>query len=184
MLLLHHNQHVPRWGGEVREFQIQDFGLGMGTEILYVKTGSPAWTRTTTSGLTGRHCCFTSQEKKNGVSGWTRTSSFRLRRAACRTLTLRKRMKIGAPCRFRPGTICLEDRHAAVTSMALVKKAAGAGIAPASVALQATAHLSVPSSEVEMLVLPRGIAPRSSGYRPGALLLSYGRELERWKLRI
>jgi len=39
------------------------------------------------------------------------TSSLRLRRAACRTLTLRE-LKIGAPCRCRPGARGLEDRRA------------------------------------------------------------------------
>lgn len=55
--------------------------------------------------------------------------------------------------------------------------AAGAGIAPASAELQSAAHLSEPSGDFvepgEIMVPLRGDAPRSSGYQPGALLLSY-----------
>jgi hypothetical protein len=45
------------------------------------------------------------------------------------------------------------------------------GIAPTSPPLQGGANL--PQLPGEMVV-PRGNAPRSSGYQPGALLLSYG----------
>lgn len=50
--------------------------------------------------------------------------------------------------------------------------AAGTGIAPACAEFQSAAHLSEPSSVYKM-VPRRGDAPRSSGYQPGALLLSY-----------
>ncbi len=50
--------------------------------------------------------------------------------------------------------------------------AAGVGIAPTLSGLQPVAHLSKPSGG---MVLPRGDAPRSAGYRPAALLLSYRR---------
>ena len=44
-----------------------------------------------------------------------------------------------------------------------------AGIAPASPRLQRGANLP----QLLRVVVPRGNAPRSSGYQPGALLLSY-----------
>lgn len=50
--------------------------------------------------------------------------------------------------------------------------AAGVGIAPTLSDLQPVAHLSKPSGG---MVLPRGDAPRSAGYQPAALLLSYRR---------
>lgn len=50
--------------------------------------------------------------------------------------------------------------------------AAGVGIAPTLSGLQPVAHLSKPSGG---MVLPRGDAPRSAGYQPAALLLSYRR---------
>ena len=37
--------------------------------------------------------------------------------------------------------------------------------------------LAEPKLEERRLVVPRGNAPRSSGYQPGALLLSYGTEI-------
>src|ERR1700722_18888712 len=49
--------------------------------------------------------------------------------------------------------------------------AAAAGIAPASPPLQGGANLSQLNSQ--KLVPPRGNAPRSIGYQPTALLLSY-----------
>ena len=49
---------------------------------------------------------------------------------------------------------------------------AGVGIAPTSAGLRSAAHLSEPSSV--KVVPPRGDAPRSVGYRPATLLLSYG----------
>lgn len=59
------------------------------------------------------------------------------------------------------------------TNGAYEKLAAGPGIAPGWSALQADALLPLPSS-VEMKMVPtHGIAPRSSAYRAGALLLSY-----------
>ena len=45
------------------------------------------------------------------------------------------------------------------------------GIAPTSPRLQRGANL--PQLLRDKLVVPRGNAPRSSGYQPGALLLSY-----------
>ena len=59
-----------------------------------------------------------------------------------------------------------------------VDLAPGVGIAPTSPPLQGGANLPQLLGE---MVVPRGNAPRSSGYRPGALLLSYrtGNRLER-----
>lgn len=51
--------------------------------------------------------------------------------------------------------------------------AAGVGSAPTSADLQSAAHLSEPSSVLLKMVPRRGDAPRSAGYRPAALLLSY-----------
>ena len=59
------------------------------------------------------------------------------------------------------------------------KMVAGVGIAPTSADLQPAAHLSEPSSDENEMVPPRGDAPRSAGYRPAALLLSYGGEVMR-----
>jgi hypothetical protein len=59
------------------------------------------------------------------------------------------------------------------------KRVAGVGIAPTSADLQPAAHLSEPSSDENEMVPPRGDAPRSAGYRPAALLLSYGGEVMR-----
>ncbi len=58
----------------------------------------------------------------------------------------------------------------AVTPMALIEMVAASGIAPDSPRLQRGANLSQLHS---LLVPPRGIAPRSIGYQPIALLLSY-----------
>lgn len=59
----------------------------------------------------------------------------------------------------------------AVTPMTRMKVVAASGIAPDSPRLQRGADLSQLHSQ---MVPPRGIAPRSIGYRPIALLLSYG----------
>jgi len=58
----------------------------------------------------------------------------------------------------------------AVTPMTRMKMVAASGIAPDSPRLQRGANLSQLHSQ---MVPPRGIAPRSIGYRPIALLLSY-----------
>ena len=57
----------------------------------------------------------------------------------------------------------------AVTPMTHSKVVAVSGIVPDSPRLQQGANLS----QLNSLVPPRGIAPRSIGYRPIALLLSY-----------
>src|SRR3954464_9923472 len=54
--------------------------------------------------------------------------------------------------------------------------AAGAGIAPTLPVLQTGVQTHYTIQRFEM-VLPRGNAPRSFGYRPKALLLSYRRHL-------
>ena len=108
---------------------------------------------------------------KTGALTWTCTTNLRLRKAACRTdYTLR------ANWRSWP------DSHRLITGLkgppldclALTNKMVPAvGIAPTSPRLQRGANLSqLPG--VMRLVVPRGNAPRSSGYQPGALLLSYG----------
>ena len=58
--------------------------------------------------------------------------------------------------------------------------AAGVGSAPTSADLQSAAHLSEPSSVFLKMVPRRGDAPRSAGYRPAALLLSY-RGMKNWR---
>ena len=80
-----------------------------------------------------------------------------------------------AVCRCCPGALCLEDRHAGCY-IKTAEKVAGVGSAPTYAELQSAAHLSEPSSVKKRVVPPRGDAPRSSGYQPGALLLSYGGE--------
>ena len=62
----------------------------------------------------------------------------------------------------------------AVTPMTLLKVVAASGIAPDSPRLQRGANLSQLRSH--KVIPPRGIAPRSAGYRPAALLLSYERK--------
>ena len=80
-----------------------------------------------------------------------------------------RRMEIGASCRFCPGALTLEESHASVTPMTREKWW-----------LRSVSHrtLLVFSEALICLsyaaVVPlRGNAPRSIGYQPVALLLSY-----------
>jgi hypothetical protein len=98
------------------------------------------------------------------------TSSFRLRRAACRTVTLRE-LKVVRHAGAAPALCLWKRRVLAVTPMARMKVVAAFGIAPNSPRLQRGANLSQLRSQ---MVPPRGIAPRSLAYRARALLLSYG----------
>jgi hypothetical protein len=58
------------------------------------------------------------------------------------------------------GLLCIHGQYAA-----------GVGIAPTPAGFQPAVQTHY---TIQRLVVPRGNAPRSSGYRPGALLLSYG----------
>lgn len=77
---------------------------------------------------------------ENGAPTRIRTSSFRLRRAACISLTPWKLTK-RAPCRSCPGALCLEDRRACCYTND-AKVVAASGIAPDSPRLQRGANLS------------------------------------------
>jgi hypothetical protein len=117
-----------------------------------------------------------------GTLTWTCTTNFRLRKPACRTnYTLRA---IGIQPRLasviglapiRPG---LKDRLLELLCIhgRLTKLVPEVGIAPTSPRLQRGANLSQllgGAGARQRLVVPAGNAPASSGYQPGALLLSY-----------
>jgi hypothetical protein len=96
-------------------------------------------------------------------------------RSAFLSLPQRRIGKVALPRGFAPRPSAFARRHAWLLHLGSFNKmAAAAGIAPASPPLQGGANLSQLSSQTAKLVPPRGNAPRSIGYLPMALLLSYG----------
>ena len=89
-------------------------------------------------------------------------------------------LKSGAACRYCPDAPCLEDRHACCYinaamkwSLELVARQPGRIFNPLLICLSHPAFY-------EKMVPQRGDAPRSAGYRPAALLLSY-RGMKNWR---
>ncbi len=83
------------------------------------------------------------------------------------TQTLRHAGAAPAPADWKTAMLAVTP----MTLLSSVKVVAAAGIAPAFPPLQGGANLSQLNS---LVVPPQGNAPRSAGYRPAALLLSYG----------
>ena len=107
---------------------------------------------------------------ESGAPARTCTSSLGLRRTACKTLTPRELGKNWCAMPVLPRR-SLFGRQACCCCTNDAKLVAASGIAPDSPRFRRGADLSQLHSQV---VPPRGSAPRSSAYRAGALLLSYG----------
>ena len=115
-----------------------------------------------------------------GALTWTCTTSFRLRKAACRTnYTLRAMVSAAG---LAPARVCLKGRTRELLCIRGRKyeMVPEVGIAPTSPRLQRSANLSqllrvmaCQPKPWRRLVVPRGNAPRSLAYQASALLLSY-----------
>jgi hypothetical protein len=97
----------------------------------------------------------------------------------------KKRIEKGAPCQCCPDTSGLASRRGTVPPMTQKKNWPLDLVSHQDLLhFKETCRLSTLSSVSVRLVPPQGIAPRSAGYRPAALLLSYRGMEEEKSLRM
>jgi hypothetical protein len=111
------------------------------------------------------------QGLRNGPSAWICTTALTGYEPGALLLSYGG-MENGAPCRCCPDVSSLEDSHVTVTSMTHGNwSLESVSRRPVRFFKPLLIYLSHPAWM--KLVPQRGIAPRSAGYRPAALLLSY-----------